>query len=47
MTYIRYGDSKAYPKVVEAQAYEPNEIPSKGELIGHVEKRVDARLRKF
>ena len=47
MTYIGDGDSKAYPSVVRAQPYGPNKIPVKGECVGHVQKRVGGRLRKY
>ena len=45
-TYIGDGDTKAYPTVVKAEPY-PNKQIVKGECVGHVQKRVGGRLRKF
>ena len=45
-TYIGDGDSKAYQTVVAANPY-PGKNIIKGECVGHVQKRVDGRLRKF
>ena len=45
-TYIGDGDSKAYPSVVAANPYPGKDI-IKGECVGHVQKRVGSRLRKF
>ena len=47
MTYIGDGDSKAYHTIQKAEPYGPNKIPTKGECIAHVQKRVGTRLRKF
>ena len=45
-TYIGDGHTKAYPTVVKAEPY-PNKQIVKGECVGHVQKRVGGRLRKF
>ena len=46
-TYIGDGDSKAYSDVVKADPYGPEKPPIKEECVGHVQKRVGSRLRKF
>ena len=46
-TYIGDGDSKAYSDVVKALPYGPENRSSRGECVGHVQKRVGGRLRKF
>ena len=46
-TYIGDGDSKAYPAVSRAEPYGPEKPVIKGECIGHVQKRVCTRLRKY
>ena len=46
-TYIGDGDSKAYPAVVKANPYGDDHPVVKGECVGHVQKRVGGRLRKF
>ena len=47
ITYIADGDSKAYSDVVKADPYGPEKPVIKGECVGHVQKRVGSRLRKF
>ena len=47
MHYIGDGDSKAYPSVQKEAPYGPKKIPQKGECVGHVQKRVGTRLRRF
>ena len=42
MTYIEDGDS-----VVKTQPLDQIKSPTKGQCIGHVQKRLGARLRKF
>ena len=44
--YIEDGDTKAYPTVVKTEPY-PNKQLVKGECVGHVQKKVGGRLRKF
>jgi len=44
--YIGDGDTKSYQKVVAADPYSGVQI-DKLECIGHVQKRVDSRLRKL
>ena len=46
MKYLGDGDSKAYQDVVTADLYE-GKIPEKEECVGHVQKRVGARLRSL
>ena len=46
-TYIGDGDSKAYPAVASLEPYGPKKPVIKGECIGHVQKRVGTRLRRF
>ena len=46
-TYIGDGDSKGHLSVVQAQTYGPDKLPAKGECLGHIQKRVGTRLRKF
>ena len=45
-TYIDDGDSKAY-HVMTAAPYGPDKPIIKGECVGHIQKRVGGRLRKF
>ena len=44
MKYLGDGDSKAHKNVVDADVYE-GKVPEKEECVGHVQKRVGARLR--
>ena len=46
LTYIGDGDTKSYQNVVNANPYRGYEIV-KAECVGHVQKRVGTRLRKF
>ena len=46
LTYIGDGDTKSYQNVVNANPYPGYEIV-KAECVGHVQKRVGTRLRKF
>ena len=45
-TYIGNGDPKTYPSVVAANPYPGKDI-IKRECVGHIQKRVGGRLRKF
>ena len=45
-TYIGDEHTNAYPTVVKAEPY-PNKQIVKGECVGHLQKRVGGRLRKF
>lgn len=46
LTYIGDGDTKSYQTVVNANPY-PGYVITKAECVGHVQKRVGTRLRKF
>ena len=46
-TFIGDGDSKGHLSVVQAQPYGPEELGEKGECLGHIQKGVATRLRKF
>ena len=46
LTYIGDGDTKSFQNVVNANPYPSHEIV-KAECIGHIQKRVGTRLRKF
>ena len=46
-TYIGDGDSQAYHHVMTAAPYGPDKPIIKGECVGHIQKRVGGRLRKF
>lgn len=45
--YLGEGDSKAYSAVVESKPYGEEEIISKIECVGHVQKRMGCRLRRM
>lgn len=45
--YLGDGDSAAFPTVVESKPYGPSFIIEKLECVGHVQKRMGARLQKF
>ena len=46
LTYIGDGDTKSYQNIVNANPYPGYEIV-KAECVGHIQKRVGTRLRKF
>ena len=47
MRYLGDGDTKSFKDVVNANAYPEKEPPIKEECIGHVQKKVGARLRSL
>ena len=46
-TFIGDGDSKAFPTVSNAFPYGPDKPIQIGECVGHVQKRVGGRIRRF
>ena len=46
LTYIGDGDTKSFRNVIDANPY-PGFLIKKAECVGHVQKRVGTRLRKF
>jgi len=46
-SYISDGDSKTFKGIVESQPYSEDCIVVKKECVGHVQKRMGARLRKL
>ena len=46
LTYIGDGDTKSFHNVIDANPY-PGFLIKKAECVGHVQKRVGTRLRKF
>ena len=45
--YIEDGETESFKKVIESKLYGDDLIPCKLECVGHVQKRLGARLRKL